>query len=222
MQAVIFDLDGLMINSENWSLKAYRQILAPYGKFLEDQDYHSLIGMDSEASAMHITRLTGVPLHWQTLARVHWQRLIELIDAELTPRRGVIELVNELVDRQYPLGVASNSPIDYVEHALTAIGVRAAFRCVVGYDQVARSKPAPDVYLAVAACLGVVPVRCLALEDSPTGMRAALAAGMRCAVVPNEHLRSADFTGAYRCYDSLDDLRTDLPSMLTAVSASDH
>ncbi len=218
MQAVIFDLDGLMINSEDLSLKAYRQILAPYGKNLNKHDHHSLIGSDSQTSASHVVTMTGVPLSWQTLAKVHWERLIELIDVELTPRLGVIELINELVDRHYPLGVASNSPIEYVEHALKAIGVRTAFRCVVGYDQVAQGKPAPDVYLAVAACLGVAPAHCLALEDSPIGMRSALAADMRCVVIPNEHLRTADFTGAYRCYDSLDDLRTDLPSILNTVS----
>jgi len=217
MQAVIFDLDGLMINSEDLSLAAWHQILLPYGKRLTDEDYSILIGMDSQASASHIIRVTGVPLAWEALAREHWERLLTLIDRELSPKPGLLALVDDLVKRGYPLAVASNSPIDYVERALTTIGVRGAFDCVVGRDHVAHGKPAPDVYLAAAAGLGADPPRCLALEDSPAGMQAALAAGMRCVVVPNEHLPNADFSGAHGRYSSLGMLRASLSTLLETL-----
>lgn len=214
MQAVIFDLDGLMINSEELSLQAWRAVLATSGRRLDDTDYHALIGMDSQATAGLVIRLTGVPLAWDDLARLHWQRLLELIDDQLEPRPGLLALVSTLIARGYPLAVASNSPTDYVERALKAIRLREAFRRVIGRDQVVNGKPAPDVYLAAAAGLGVSPECCLALEDSPTGMQAALAAGMRCVVVPNEHLVGAGFSGAYRQYGSLGALHAALDTLL--------
>jgi HAD superfamily hydrolase (TIGR01509 family) len=203
IQACIFDLDGLMVNSEELSLVAWRRVLAPFGKSLNEQEYFALIGQDSQASTEQVIRALGIPLSWEQLARAHWQELIAIIQRDLEPRPGLIELVSVLSQAGFPLAIASNSPSDYVEQAVQAIGLRAAFRCVIGRDQVARGKPAPDVYLAAAAGLGAEPARCLAFEDSPTGLQAALAAGMRCIVVPNERLPRADFTGAYRRCASL-------------------
>ncbi len=199
-QAFVFDLDGLMVNSEELSLVAWRRVLAPFGKYLEEQDYFALIGQDSRASADQVILGSGIPLSWDQLSRAHWQELISIIDQDLEPRPGLIDLVSAIVRAGYPLAIASNSPSDYVEQAVKAIGLRALFGCVIGRDQVAQGKPAPDVYLAAAACLSVLPSQCLAFEDSPTGLQAALAAGMRCIVVPNDHLPDGDFTGAYlRC-----------------------
>jgi HAD superfamily hydrolase (TIGR01509 family) len=214
MQAVIFDLDGLMINSEDLSLKAWRRVLAPYGRGIADSDYHAMIGLDSPATSRRVIELTSVPLAGEELSNAHWRQLLDIIERELEPMPGLLALIQEITDRNCPLAIASNSPSDYVERALKAIGVRNTFRCVVGRDKVARGKPAPDVYLAAAACLGAAPERCLALEDSPIGMQAALAAGMQCVVVPNEHLNGADFGGAHGCYKSLVELRGALGSWL--------
>ena len=196
----IFDLDGLMVNSEGLSLQAWRRVLAPYGRSLEEADYFVLIGQDSQASAAHVIERLGVPLTWEQLAQAHWHELMAVFDRELRPRPGLLALVGALVGAGYPLAIASNSPSDYVQQALAAIGLRETFQCVIGRDQVARGKPAPDVYLAAAAGLNLPPAECLAFEDSPAGLQAAVAAGMRCIVVPNEHLPHADFTSAYlRC-----------------------
>lgn len=200
VKAFIFDLDGLMVNTEELSLVAWRRILAPYGKNLDEKDYFVLIGQDSRASAKHVIDSLGIPMTWDQLAQAHWHELISIIKRDLGPRPGLIDLVNGLVKSGYPLAIASNSPSDYVEQAVKVIGLREFFSCVVGRDQVAQGKPAPDVYLAAAQCLSIAPACCVAFEDSPTGLQAALAAGMKCIVVPNDHLPHADFTGAYlRC-----------------------
>lgn len=213
IQAFIFDLDGLMVNSEELSLIAWRRILAPYGKSLSEQDYFALIGQDSRASAAHVLVGTGIPLNWDELAQAHWRELISIIERELEPRPGLIDLVNDIVHSGYRLAIASNSPSDYVLRAVQAIGLRDTFQCVVGRDQVAEGKPSPDVYLAAATCLTVSPERCLALEDSPIGMQAALAAGMKCIVVPNINLPNADFTGAFLQCETLSAVQTALDSL---------
>ncbi len=214
VQAFIFDLDGLMVNSEDLSLMAWRRVLAPYGKSLDEHDYFVLIGQDSRASAQQVIESSGIPLNWDQLSQAHWQELISIIERDLKPRLGLIDLVQDIVKSGYPLAIASNSPSDYVEQAVKAIGLRESFGCVVGRDQVTQGKPAPDVYLAAAACLSVVPTRCLAFEDSPTGLQAALAAGMRCIVVPNDHLPHADFTGAYLRCETLDAVHAALDGLL--------
>ncbi len=214
VEAFIFDLDGLMVNSEELSLIAWRRVLAPYGKSLDEHDYFVLIGQDSRASTQQVIDSSGIPLNWDQLAQAHWQELISIIDRDLEPRPGLIDLVEGIVRTGYPLAIASNSPSDYVKQAVKAIGLSESFGCVVGRDQVAQGKPAPDVYLAAAACLSVLPARCLAFEDSPIGLQAALAAGMRCIVVPNDHLPNADFTGAYLRCETLDAAHVALNGLL--------
>lgn len=214
VQAFVFDLDGLMVNSEELSLIAWRRVLAPFGKNLEEQDYFTLIGQDSRASADQVIRGSGIPLSWDQLAQAHWKELKSIINRDLEPRPGLIDLVTAIGQSGYPLAIASNSPSDYVGLAVKAIGLGASFGCLVGRDQVAQGKPAPDVYLAAAACLSVLPTHCVALEDSPIGLQAALAAGMRCIVVPNDHLAGGDFTGAYLRCESLEAVEAALGDLL--------
>ena len=128
---------------------------------------------------------------------------LKIIEKEAVPVDGLEELLELLRAKGLKLGMASNSPSDYVDAALGAIKVRHFFECVVSVDDVSKGKPAPDPYLAAAECLSVDSEDCLAIEDSPSGMRSALAAGMRCVVIPNADLEASDFAGASARYDSL-------------------
>jgi putative hydrolase of the HAD superfamily len=186
IQAVIFDLDGLMIDSEPLSMKAWGTLLAEYGVELGLEDFKSTIGLDSYASA-----------------RLLKERLELTENVEHLVDRSEEDLLELLRGKGLKLGMASNSPSDYVDAALGAIKMRHFFECVIPVDHVSKGKPAPDPYLAAAECLAVEPGNCLAIEDSPSGMRSALAAGMRCVVIPNADLEASDFAGANARYESL-------------------
>lgn len=215
IQAVIFDLDGLMIDSEPLSKVAWKLLLAEYDQELSDEEFRSTIGLDSLATSSLLKGLKGLDEDVERLDEEIERIRLEIIQTEAEAVDGLEELIRILVERGLKIGVASNSPIDYVEAALKAINLRNHFPCVMGVDQVVEGKPEPDLYLGVAKCLSVDPVDCLAIEDSPSGMRSALAAGMRCVVVPNHDLRAADFAGAYACFESLLDLTAAIDELLT-------
>jgi HAD superfamily hydrolase (TIGR01509 family) len=130
------------------------------------------------------------------------------------PMPGLLPLIEELAGRGITLGVASNSPTAYVQEVLRQIGVEPYLAAAVGSDEVARPKPAPDVYLRCARLIGVAPEGCLAFEDSPTGVAAAVAAGAYCVLIPNPHLIPSDvshvevevFASLAECHAALDDI----------------
>ena len=214
IQAAIFDLDGLMVDSEPISHQAWLQVLAPYGAGLSEQQYQRLIGIHLERSSAIVAQWTGVPLTPPMLAERHDETILNLFAAGLEPMPGLLALIEALQGHGLALGVASNSLTHYVEQALQAVGLRAHFGSLVGVDQVANGKPAPDVFLAAAAGLGVAPERCLAFEDSPIGAQAAVAAGMRCLAIPSAALVDLDFSVASARYDSLADVLPDLERWL--------
>lgn len=216
IQAVIFDLDGLMIDSERISLRVWREYLDTFDCTLSDEDYRAMIGMNTQASAAYVKSITRISPGVDEIVRDHRTRLYEVIGRDAQPMPGLIELIETLQELGLSLGVASNSPADYVDRALFAIHMKPVFSVVVAADQVARGKPAPDVYIAAAEKLGVLPEACMAVEDSPLGLKAALAAGMRCVVVPNHDLMGAAYDGAHAVFDALPDLHRHLPKLLSS------
>jgi HAD superfamily hydrolase (TIGR01509 family) len=139
---------------------------------------------------------------------------MRLVETELEVHADAEEILKDIQARGLPLAIASNSPRHYVERVLQISGLQTYFQAVVYRDLVPNPKPAPDVYQLAAQMINLSPERCLAVEDSLIGMQAAVAAGTRCVVVPQESLRQLDFTGAYARYDSLNDVRLALESLL--------
>ena len=215
IQAVILDLDGLMIYSEDVGLDAWQLTLAPYGKRMSEETYRSLIGTSQNASIEHVITHMGVAASMEDLDREYWAALEELVDRGIRPMPGVHEIIDNLRRRGLRLGVASNSVTPYVRKALTQIGVLDAFACCVGVEQVVNGKPAPDLYLYAAQLLGCAPNTCLAVEDSPPGVQAAVDAGMRCALIPNPELSLADGHGAHFVFPSLVELDKNLEAVLS-------
>lgn len=215
IDGIIFDLDGLMIDSEDLHFEAWLALLADHNATLTDDDYQTMIGMDGLVCARYVLDRTGVHSTPQQLLEHRWGIAIGLLQQGIEPAPGLIDLLAELEQRQLALAVASNSPLAYTRQALITIGLADRFSCVLTADQVAEGKPAPDVYRAAAACLGIAPERCLALEDSPIGMQAALAAGMHCIAVPNAAFdHAADFDSADAVFASLPELSAKLDRVL--------
>jgi putative hydrolase of the HAD superfamily len=214
IRAVIFDLDGLMVHSEHHSYKAWKRLMGEFGYSLDDDEYRTVIGVDGETTVNLFRQGRDLPMSNEELIDLHYRYWISIMMKEVQPIDGLFDLVKSVQARNLKMGIASNSRSDYVHNILETIGLNGDFSCIVASDQVDKGKPAPDVYLAVSNCLGVRPVECLALEDSPTGLQSALNAGMRCVVVPNPDLIHERFEGAFAQFPSLEDLIPELDQVL--------
>jgi HAD superfamily hydrolase (TIGR01509 family) len=214
IEAVVLDFDGLMAESESLGYKVWRAFLAEHDAEITDEEYASLIGTEGPSSARLVLGYTGIDCSVEEILEYHRNHRAEVFRREGKANPGLYELLDELKDRGLKLAVASNSRRDYIESNLEVLGVREMFACVRALDDVALGKPAPDVFLAAAAGLGVDPQSCLAAEDSPIGMTSALAAGMRVVVVPNQHIENGNYQGAFAQFNSLIDLRLDLDTLL--------
>jgi len=215
IEGVILDLDGLIIDSESLSLEAWQRCLDPYGHTMDSAQHGALIGVSHEESARIVIHRYGLGLSPQELDRCfreHFHALVETAE----PYPGLVELLDELGRRGLRLGIASNSPAQYVASVARRLGIAERFSVMVGADQVARPKPAPDVYLRAARGLGLAPQACLAAEDSPSGVEAAHAAGMGCVFIPNRDLPAANHVVAEAVYPSLSAWHADLDRLLPA------
>ncbi len=206
IKAVIFDFDGLMIESESIAYQVWCEVLGQDNKNFTEEIYHNVIGQGPLESVEYLIEVLDLPLAVQELLETYWSERTARVCRDGFPAPGLIDLMQFLMDRGLVLGVASNSPSRYVIEVLEAMGLAEYFGCVRCREDVVQGKPAADVYLAAAACLEVDHERCLALEDSPIGLQAALNAGMRCLVVPNEELEGEDFSGAEGRFSSLSEV----------------
>jgi HAD superfamily hydrolase (TIGR01509 family) len=184
--AAIFDHDGLALDTEGaWTL-AEEDLFARYGARFTIDHKRTLLGSSPAASAVMLAGMLGRPESEGGALYAELRELaMERLEAGVPPMPGLRELLAALRAQGVPAGLASNSQRAFVERALARSGLDGAFDAVVVGDEVARPKPAPDVYLAVAEALGAAPANCVALEDSPTGVVAARAAGMRVVGVPS-------------------------------------
>jgi HAD superfamily hydrolase (TIGR01509 family) len=202
IRAVVLDLDGVMVDSETIALEMWHEFLALYGTALSEAEYRQMVGMEPKETAIFVQQRTGIPVGVEDILDDHRTRVMEAVGRDAKSVPGLENFIRETRLRGLPIGVASNSGAIYVDQVLTAISLREVFDCVITSDQVSNAKPAPDIYLAAAASLETPPERCLAIEDSPIGMKSALSAGMRCVVIPSHHLDGADFSGAYAKFAS--------------------
>lgn len=190
LEAVVFDLDGVLWDGEPLYQRAFNLVLADYGHALDDEAYgHVIAGLSVEESWGWVRERFGLSVPMEELVAAYHQAVLALLRGPVEPLPGARALVERLRALRVPLAIASSSLREWVEAALRGLGLDGAFGAVVTASDVARAKPAPDLYLAAAARLGLPPERCIAIEDTPTGLQAARAAGMF--VV---QLRAASFT----------------------------
>lgn len=201
--AIVFDLDGLLINSEAVYEDVYREVLAELGHTLPPSYYEQLVGLSADASFAVVHGHFGLTISVaELIERVEtvWAR--RQLDG-FPPMPGLFELMDAIAARGIRWGVATASERAYGERVLRQLGLDQAAGALAGGDEVAHNKPAPDVYQLAAARLNVDPTRCVALEDSAPGCRAAAAAGMTVGVIPHALTRAADFGCARYRFESL-------------------
>ncbi|PWL71260.1 MAG: HAD family phosphatase [Clostridiales bacterium] len=186
IQAVIFDMDGLMFDTEALSKKSWLVVGREMKLPITDEILHRVIGMNAARVEQECMAYFGPDFDYHRFRALAADYMSRSFDENGVPvKRGLRELLAFLRKNRYKTAVASSSSRATVEHHLKATGLESYFDTLVCGDMVKQSKPAPDIFLKAAEALGVKPQNCLVLEDSANGIRAAHAAGIPVIMVPD-------------------------------------
>ena len=210
IEAVVFDLDGLLLDSEEvWDAVREDYVRERGGRY-DAEVQRALMGMSSVEWSRYLHEHAGVSDEPDEIDAEVVRRMLAAYREHLPLVPGAVESVERLAAR-YPLGLASSSNRPLIAEVLDLSGLAPYFRATVSSEEVAHGKPAPDVYLEAARRLGAAPERCAAIEDSHAGIRSAHAAGMRVVAIPNASYPPGDDTLGLAdvVLGSLDELTTD-------------
>ncbi len=203
--AIIFDFDGLILDTEVPIYEAWRENFLAFGHDLDLTTYAACVGSNfgSFDPKRHLESLTGSTIDWSAWDSTREYEALRRTHL-LAPFPGVIDLLDEASTAGIPCAVASSSPRDWVEGHLDRLGLLDRFALTRCIDDVAAPKPAPDLFQAAAKALDIDPSSALVLEDSLNGLRASLAAGISCVIVPNRITAHLEFHGAAAVIESLE------------------
>ena len=186
IRAVIFDLDGLVIDSESGYCQAWQQAAAAMGFELDDEFCGQLSGESGAVVINKIANYCGADFDYPMFTELSgqcWQQLVQ--QQGIAVKTGFRPLLDALQTLGLPYGLATNSHRNNAEYCLQLAGLSGVFEIIVSRDDVSQPKPSPEVFQTAAAQLGLAVERCLVLEDSALGLAAALAAGTPCILVPS-------------------------------------
>jgi HAD superfamily hydrolase (TIGR01509 family) len=183
-EAVVFDLDGVLLQSEEvWDAVRERYV-AHHGGRYDEEVQRAMMGMSAPEWSRYLHEEAGVREDPEDINRAVVERMLEAYGRELPLLPGAVEAVQRAA-ASFPLALASSSNREVFEEVLELAGLTDCFRATVSSEEVEYGKPAPDVYLEAARRLGVRPEACTAVEDSHAGIRSAKSAGMRVVAIPN-------------------------------------
>jgi len=196
MRPIVFDCDGVLVDSEQLAWRAWREVLDRCGISLTDEDISLLTGRTDRDAYAHFAARGGLPDYgefWEELSGITFR----LFDRHLLAFEDAADTLEALHMRGAVMAVASSSPRERLDRSLGATGLAGFFDFVVGGDEVPKGKPAPDLFLAAAAGLRVGPTGCWAVEDTPAGITAAKAAGMTVIAVERGQYGVEDLQAAH-------------------------
>jgi HAD superfamily hydrolase (TIGR01509 family) len=207
IDAVVFDLDGLLVNTEELYQHVGSELLRRRGRTFDGDLLDAMMGRPQQISLGIMIEWHGLDDTVEALAAETKEIFLGLLDTRLEPMPGAVALVEEFVARGLPRGVATSSGPDFAHDVLGRVGLLDRFGFVLTSADVTHGKPDPEIYRTAARRHGVPPERMLVFEDSATGCRAAVAAGAVTVAVPGGHSRRHDFSGARLIAESLADPR---------------
>lgn len=210
IEAVVFDFDGLIRDTETYEYHSFRTLLQEYDVELPLDLYCTRVGdYNGTFNPYHyLQQCLGKSLDLDMLRDRRRAVYTELVPDRLT-RPGVMDYLNRAKKLGLRIGLASSSPRNWILTNLQELEITSYFDCIRGNEDVACVKPDPELYQQVLTTLGVPPERAIAFEDSPTGATAALAAGMYCVIVPNELTQQLPFPDCHLRLSSMSDMTLD-------------
>jgi HAD superfamily hydrolase (TIGR01509 family) len=203
-RAVVFDFDGLILDTEGPVFESWRWAFSEHGCDLSVDDWATCIGTTDAWDPLD--RLAAQAVVDSAVVGERRRALRDSLLAVEVVRPGVLSLLDEAGSHGVPVGVASSSPVEWVEGHLARLGLLARFDVVVCHREGVLGKPAPDLYVEACAALGAAPSDAVAFEDSMNGVHAAKAAGMRCVAVPHALTEALDLSAADLVVRSLEDV----------------
>jgi HAD superfamily hydrolase (TIGR01509 family) len=204
--ALIFDFDGLLVDTETPAFESWQPIYAEYGQTLSFELWKDSLGTSHGFDPLeHLNTLAGQPIDRDALAarRLAYKHALAA-QQPLLP--GVHAILDQARALGLPCALASSSDRPWINWWLTSHNIVSYFLCIRTAEDVVRTKPSPELFLSAAACLGAQPAVCLVFEDSPNGILAARSAGMRCVAVPGAITRQLELPPADLVLESLDAL----------------
>lgn len=206
-RAVIFDLDGLMFNTEELYVDVGTELLRRRGYSFTKELIDQMMGRPSAVALQLMIDTHTLKATVEELLRETDELFPEILRARLAPLPGLVELLDALEAHAIPKGIATSSRRAFVERVLAKFDYQPRFSPILTSEDITEGKPHPEIYLKAASGIGVSPGELLVLEDSRNGCRAAIAAGAITVAVPSGHSHSHDFTGAAFVADTLRDKR---------------
>jgi len=216
LSAVIFDLDGLLFDTERVACRALTKALVSMGVSPADDLYPKMIGRTLRNAARQLLAAFGEDFDAERALELSTVYFNEDVEANGIPQKpGILELLDTIESKGLKKAVASSSPRDYVERKLTHANILSRFQAIVCGDAISHGKPAPDIFLKAAELLQVDPARCLVLEDSVAGVKGGHAAGMSVIMVPDMVAPTEETHSlVYQICTSLHDVNTLLENMI--------
>jgi len=204
MKAVIFDMDGVIIDSEPLHALADNQILNDSGITTPEGYFDRFAGWTNQSMWEEIMKDYELPLSLERISELQLPLKINLLqEGDYKPIKGIIELMEEIKDLGLPMAIASSSPVQFIEAVLEKLSLRKYVKYWLSGEEVINSKPAPDIFLRVAEVLMVDPAECLVIEDSSSGVTAAKRAGMLCIGYQNINSGNQDLSAADLIVDNI-------------------
>ena len=187
IEAVVFDMDGVLVDTEHLWDEVREALTEEWGGRYTPEAQEAMMGMSSPEWSRYLHEVVGLREPPEVINAEVVRRMLERYEMDLPVVPGAVEAVRRLAAAGYRLAVASSSNRELIDAVLRRLELTSVFDVTVSSEEVAKGKPAPDVYLETARRLGVPPGRCVAIEDSASGIRAAHSAGMRVIAYPNRH-----------------------------------
>ena len=218
IRAIVFDFDGLILDTEGPIYRSWLEVYHAHGEELPFERWIQIVGSTTTGfhPQHHLEERLGRPLPQEVLDRRIGRRTEMILAQTVLP--GVVQHIDAAREMGLKVGVASSSTRDWVRGHLVRLGILEKFDCLRCRDDVEHAKPEPDLYIAVLECLGVGPPEAVAIEDSPNGVAAAKRAGMRCVAIPNSITERLDLSRADVVLASLADVT--LRQLLERLSAT--